>query len=174
MTDLGERQAQLMGRTVMALLNSPRDVSVIASPLGRAARTASIICGQLGIPPESVEFDDRLKEMSWGDYDGLTREEIRTRDSTFFDRRYSDHWNFVPIGGESYAVVASRIRVWLAALRTTGPTVVVTHGAASRILRGMYAGASHSQILSADEPQDAIFQLFNGSALRIPIVSSSR
>ena len=48
---------------------------IVTSPLGRARRTAEIICEHLDPAPE-LGLDDRLRELSIGSWDGLTYSEI--------------------------------------------------------------------------------------------------
>jgi broad specificity phosphatase PhoE len=63
--ELGLRQADEVGR---AMRSVPLD-AVISSPLERARVTAIAIAGHHGLP---VELDERLKEMHFGDAEGLT------------------------------------------------------------------------------------------------------
>ena len=59
-----------------------------------------------------------------------------------------------PPGGESYADVAARVSEWLSDLTEDQPRVVVCHGAASRVVRGLYAGLPRDEMLALPEPQD--------------------
>ena len=167
LTALGERQAAAMGALLVELIAERDTIDIIASPLGRAAQTATIVARRLGLDPGGIRFDDRLMEMSWGVYDGHTRPEIAAKEPDFFRRRAADHWRFVPPGGESYAMTAARLRAWLAEQIGHRPLIAVTHGASARILRGLYAGLSPDEIFAADEPQDAIFRLQHGNVQRI-------
>jgi broad specificity phosphatase PhoE len=40
--------------------------------------------------------------------------------------------------------------------------VVVSHGAAGRVMRGSYVGLSRDAMLDLDVPQDAVYRLQNG------------
>jgi broad specificity phosphatase PhoE len=40
--------------------------------------------------------------------------------------------------------------------------ILVSHGAAGRILRGMYGGLPKADMLALEIPQDAVFRLQNG------------
>jgi broad specificity phosphatase PhoE len=65
LTERGIAQAQAVGRC-LRLLHEAAFASIVASPLGRARRTAEIICEQFdGTPPE-LRLDDRLCEISIG------------------------------------------------------------------------------------------------------------
>ncbi len=68
-------------------------------------------------------------------------------------------------GGESYALLAARIGAFLRDVQ--GDTIVVGHGGAGRVLRGLYGRLPEDQILALDEPQDAIFRLTQGTIAHI-------
>ena len=159
LTPKGVRQARRAGLFLGELIGDPRAARMIASPLGRARRTAAMVADALGIDYAACRHDDRLKEITWGDWDGLTRAEIEARYPGALTRRLKDHWNAVPPCGESYAVVAARAQQWMGGVTGTRPLVVVGHGAWGRVLRGIYLGLSAADTLALDEPQDAVFRL---------------
>jgi broad specificity phosphatase PhoE len=167
LTELGERQAAAMGSLLAELISDRDTIDIVASPLGRTKQTAQIVARALGLEPERLRFDDRLKEMSWGIYDGFTRPEMTAHEPDFFTRRAADHWGFVPPDGESYAMTADRLATWLAEQDFHRPLIAVTHGASARILRGLYARLSPAEIFAQDEPQDAVFRLHDGKVHRI-------
>ena len=161
LTARGEAQALAVGETL-------RDIGVdgfelLASPLGRTLATAAIIASALGRDPESIATDERIMEMTWGAWDGLTRAEIEARDPGALARRHADHWGYAPPGGgESYAMVGLRVADWLAGLDTERPLIVVFHGGTGRVVRGLYAGLDHAETLAQEEPQDAFYLLRGG------------
>ena len=104
----------------------------VASPLARATETMEIALAAAGLPGADFTTDDRLKEVSYGDWEGMTLDEIDAADASVQDRRARDKWRFVPPGGESYAEVCDRIGDWLATLAS--PTLVVAHAGIARAL----------------------------------------
>ncbi len=62
-------------------------------------------------------------------------------------------------------MLAARIGAFLR--ETESDTIVVGHGAAGRVLRGLYGKLADQEILALDEPQDAIFRLTQGTVARI-------
>ncbi len=68
-------------------------------------------------------------------------------------------------GGESYALLAARIGAFLRDVQ--GDTIVVGHGGAGRVVRGLYGRLPEAKILALDEPQDAIFRLTQGTIAHI-------
>lgn len=73
----GRRQAEevanQLGRAGMTIN------TIFAGPLRRTAETAAIIAGIAGIAPESIVTDRRLTEIDYGDWEGLTSDDIRRR-----------------------------------------------------------------------------------------------
>ena len=169
LTEGGERQAIAIGRWLHDAIENCDGAAIVASPLARARRTAEIIGRRLGVPTDRLMFDDRLKEITWGEWDGLTLSEIVARDEERWRRRLDDRWNISPPKGESYAMLARRVAAFLDDATSADPLIVVTHGATGRVLRGLYGGLASDQILALDEPQDAIFRLCEGTVARIEI-----
>src|SRR6476659_1124720 len=69
----GTRQAKAAAGRLAS--GAPID-AVVSSPLRRAAATAAIAAGELGL---TAAIDDDLRETDWGDWDGFTLEEIQER-----------------------------------------------------------------------------------------------
>jgi broad specificity phosphatase PhoE len=111
--------------------------------------------------------DDRLKEVSWGAWQGLTRAEVAKREPAAWARREADPLRFTPPGGESYAMLFARARDWLESVADERRLVVIGHGAWGRALRGAYLELRLEEAMAQDEPQDAIFRLTAGTIARI-------
>ena len=168
LTPLGEEQARRVGEALGRLVEGDDGFAVVSSPLGRARRTAVIICAAIGRDGGAIATDDRLKEISWGAWDGLTLDEIEARDPGELERRRRNRWHYLPPGGESYEMVAARARDWHAAATPGARLIVVAHGAVGRVIRGHHAGLSQAATLALDEPQDAFFRLHERRVERIP------
>ncbi len=164
LTELGVRQAKAVGRLLRDLIRDPTGWRIVSSPLGRARTTAEIVAARLGDPP--VEIDSRLKEMSWGPYDGRLRSELETENPDTFGKT---GWAFDAGSGESYDDVAARVGDWLAGLppEPERRIIAVSHGISGRVLRGLYANLGRDGAGLQDVPQDAIFLLQNGCVGRI-------
>jgi ribonuclease H / adenosylcobalamin/alpha-ribazole phosphatase len=78
---------------------------VLASPLRRTRETAEIVAGALGLP---VTLDDDLVELDFGDLEGLTFEEARSR-HPLAARRFLDDVTVAAPRGESIADVSARV-----------------------------------------------------------------
>lgn len=86
----------------------PKATRVLASPMVRTQETAQAIGRRLGLV---VETEDRLREVDFGTWEGLTAEEAIERDGDAI-LRWQDA-QVRPPGGESIADVAARGRAWL-------------------------------------------------------------
>ena len=165
LTGRGRDQARRHGALLKTLIVEPEAWRVVASPLGRAMATARIVCAALGLPEDAIETDARLKEMAFGEWEGLTPAEIQARHPEAWAARCADRWHHLRPGGESYALLAARVGGFLRDAQ--GNAIVVGHGGAGRVLRGLYGRLSEAEILALDEPQDAIFRLTQGTVARI-------
>ena len=118
----GERQA----RALAARLAKERIDAVYASDLQRAARTAEIFAEGRGL---AVVTDPAWRETSYGQWTGLTAEEIAARDTDYWQRWRAD-WNLAPPGGETAEDVQRRVLPAarrLYAQHPDGTVLVVTH-----------------------------------------------
>jgi broad specificity phosphatase PhoE len=164
LTTLGLRQAEAVGHLLRDLIRDPAGWRIVSSPLGRARSTAEIISARLGGLP--VELDDRLKEISWGAYDGRLRSELEAEHPETFGRT---GWAFDAGSGETYEDVAARVGAWLAELprEPQRKVIAVSHGVSGRVLRGLYADLPRDLAGQQDVPQDAVFVLQHGGVDRI-------
>ncbi len=167
LTARGAAQARRIGQTLRALIDQGDGYSMVASPLGRARRSASIICDVLGRDAGAFATDDRLKEIGWGEWEGLTHDEIEARHPGELARRRRDLWCYAPRGGESYEAVAARVKDWLDEIAPGQRLIVVAHGTMGRVLRGLYANLPIPELVALERPQDALFRLHGGEVVRI-------
>lgn len=158
----GVQQAEDMGKALARELNGTAPAVFYGSPLGRTRQTAAIVADLIDHDPEAIVFDDRLKEVTFGIWDGLNIEELRADHGEAWQSRLADRWRFIPPGGESYQQVGERVGGFLAALPSEHPIVVVAHGAHNRVFRGLWRGLEPEVFLGLDEPQDGFYRLDPG------------
>jgi broad specificity phosphatase PhoE len=135
LTARGEEQARALG-SELAEVEVDR---VLSSPLSRALETA-----RLAGFGDRVETTDLLREFDYGDYEGLTSEEIRRR------RPGWDLFRDGCPGGETPPEVAKRVMPLLGELADTdADAILFGHGHALRILAVTYLGldASNARFL---------------------------
>jgi broad specificity phosphatase PhoE/ribonuclease HI len=123
LSELGEQQAQALARRASSF--GPV-AAIVSSPLPRARQTADALGAALGL---KIETSDGLVETDFGAWEGLSAEETRNR----WPAEYAA-WlgspEGAPPGGESFAVVAARVRVAsdeIIAAHPGSTVVVVSH-----------------------------------------------
>ena len=102
---------------------------VLHSPLQRAAESAAILGERLGLSDGLLCADERLREISFGHCEGLTREEIDAAFPGFWRAYRAGETDCFP-GGEPRAAFASRVAGAFAELLATpwtGDLLVVAH-----------------------------------------------
>ena len=108
--------------------------AVYASPLRRARDTAAAIAAPHGL---EVETDPAFRELAFGEWEGLTLDEARARDTALYEGWATTPHIFSPPEGESLVQVRERVLAGLERLRAghQDETVcLVAHGIPVRIL----------------------------------------
>lgn len=162
LTEHGRRQAVTAARILAGQNLVPGSFEIVCSPLGRTRETARIIAAELGFDTSAIRSDARLREVSLGQWDGHTYAEVEAgwSESLAGSNRYD--WFFRSPDGETHDDVALRLGDWLDAHADHDRLVVVTHGIASRVLRGLYGRLSIEDALRTEVARDAIFRLADG------------
>jgi broad specificity phosphatase PhoE len=149
----GREQASAVGRALLKL--RPAEISrldaagaFVASPLMRARTTMERARTAMQLKPDEFGLDARLKEIGFGQWEGLTWPEVQARDPEAHKARHADKWNFVPPGGESYAMLSVRLRDWLS--EQTGDSFIAAHGGVARALAVLLAGVDPQRAVDID------------------------
>ncbi len=121
----------------------------------REARNA-LLQGRIG---DAIDIVDRARHSDGHD------EEARAQSPVLFEQRGNDKWHVRVPGGENYAEVAARISDWVRELETD--TIAISHGATTRILRGLLAGLDWREMSSLDEPQGVVFRVSGSQVTRL-------
>jgi broad specificity phosphatase PhoE len=169
LTALGRAQAQEIGQVLRRELGTKPVIACVASPLERARTTMEIARGVLELPVQDYTTDPRIQEIDLGRWDQLTEAQARALDPAYYDRRAADKWNVPALGGENYRDVATRLIAWIASLESD--TFAVSHGAATRILRGLLLGLDAAQMSALDEPQGVVFRVRGANIAQLPSTS---
>jgi broad specificity phosphatase PhoE len=165
LTALGLSQATDIAAILERELGDAPGIAMVSSPLPRARKTMELIRGVLHLPPEGYATDNRLKEINLGAWDGLTDAEARAQSPSLFDSRVADKWHVRVPNGENYAEVAARASDWVTELKAD--TFAVSHGALTRILRGLFAGLDWQEMSGLDEPQGVVFRVTGSQVTRL-------
>jgi probable phosphoglycerate mutase len=164
----GRQQAAESGSLLRDLFardgREPATFDYVASPLRRARETMEILRGTLALDPPSYAVDDRLMEISYGEWEGLTLPEIAKAMPGMLAERDRDKWDFAPPGGESYRELTERIGQWYAAI--TRDTVVAAHGGGVRALMALFNVMSREEAPYAQIAQGVVYVFANGTMAR--------
>ncbi len=161
---LGRAQAARNAEALGELLGH-RDMAAdalafVSSPMRRTRQTADIVREKLGLTANGYAFDDRLREVAFGTYEGLTPAAIKTRFPDQHRARKDDRWSFTPPGGESYQQFSGRVGAWLDTVDRD--MIVVAHGGTSRVLRGHLLNLTPGELVKLEVPQDKVMILGAG------------
>ncbi len=125
LSELGERQAAALGQA----LRHRRVTAVYTSPLERARRTAEIAVEGLGLSLTQVH---ELRELSLGDWEGRTVEEISRLPGDPYTQWVRDPVACLPPGAEPLADVQLRVVGAMSEIAAAHPNgqeaLVVCHG----------------------------------------------
>jgi probable phosphoglycerate mutase len=152
----GRAQASAVGRMLAKRMRAEIDRleaadAFVASPLIRTRETMELARAAMGLEPKRYRVFDELKELTFGEWEGLTWEEVAAIDAKAERERQKDKWRYTPPGGESYAALAERIAAWLATRR--GDMFVASHGGVARALMYLLGGLDPQRAPNADVPQ---------------------
>ncbi|MGV6874015.1 histidine phosphatase family protein [Pseudochelatococcus sp. B33] len=142
---IGRKQATEVGHHIRRLRSDFDALDYVSSPLTRTRQTMELLRGTLGLPGEDVRFDERLREIAFGAWEGKTWPEIRASDAALVRERDADRWNFIPPAGESYAGAATRVKQFLDTLERDA--VIVAHGGIARVMLVLLAGHSGQSVV---------------------------
>lgn len=139
LSESGIRQMERASGFISAALDGPLR-GVYSSALIRAVRGAEVIAGEHGVEPMALEG---LRERNFGQWEGLTFDEIRARHPREFEDWAKDPLRFSPVGGESTEEVRNRVVRLMDGIlssHTGGDVVVVAHGGVNRVLLCYFLG----------------------------------
>ncbi len=163
---LGRRQAEAAGVTLGRLLVdrglAPGMLPFVCSPLSRARDTLDIVRAGLGDGLPAVAYDERLREISFGAWEGRTWADLKHAEPAAVAARRRDCWSFVPPGGESYAMLLVRLSPWFAELAPDA--VVVAHGGVARALMHGLAGVGTERATAEPIHQGRVLLFEEGAA----------
>ncbi len=135
LNDVGRVQAEEAARKLRELEPRAEDLHYLCSPMSRARETMEILRRAIGLHPAHYAVDERLRELTFGDWEGRTWREVRAADPERARAREKGKWAYAPPKGESYRMLMERVMPVFQALDR--PSVVVSHGG---VMRSALAG----------------------------------
>ncbi len=160
LNDTGRTQAARNGLKLGDIITQLDLYEFVASPLSRTRETMEIVRRQMDLPPQEFRTDPMLKEINYGDWEGFTMDELNAKKPDAVEARSADKWNSNAHGGESYAMLSDRALEWLRSV--SRDSVIVSHGAFSRCVRGHILGLEQNEIIDLDVPQNSFFSIRQG------------
>lgn len=160
LNDTGRQQATGNGIALGAILGADAaKFDFVASPLGRTRETMERLRRAMGLDPTIYRTDDRLKEVSFGDWEGFTLPELKRSVPERIAERRKVKWDFIPPGddAESYEILSWRVAAWLKDVNK--PTVCVSHGGVIRALFKLFGEMDEDEAASAAIPQDRLLRI---------------
>lgn len=155
LTELGRGHATRQGE-ILAGLDLPEGVAAYCSPQRRTRQTADIALGAVRLEPT---YDDRLKEVYLGSWEGHLRADLEVKFPEVFAGS-SVFQTCLMSDGETEADLRGRVAAFLDEL--TRPSVVVSHGIALTFLRGIVLGASLADMDAMERAQGVVIELRDG------------
>ena len=136
LNDLGREQAR-------RLAGELRDVDIVySSDLARAKETAEILAGELGLP---VRFDARLRERSFGAWEGMTAAEIEAAFAEAHGRWLAGEGAGAD-DAEAFDAFGARVTSFLGDVLERHPdetVLVVAHGGSIRVVHALASGLDY-------------------------------
>jgi len=157
----GRKQARRNGGVLNELISDKTRLDFVASPLLRTRETMEIIRAGMGLPAKGYRTDDRLKEIGFGEWEGMTSEEIDAIAKDLHTSVQADRWNNAPPGGQTFRAFTAQVLSWLAEVERD--TVVVSHGGTSRVVRAHFLKLSPTEMQQLDVPQDKVLLIEKGT-----------
>ncbi len=132
LNDAGRRQAEELGE--MLIEKKLRAAVIYTSPQKRAAETARIISRKLELPCHILPG---LQENCFGEWEGLTWEEVKTHYAQYFQEWYANRRYQRTPGGESYQDMLERVVDALRRIaeQESEDIIIVSHSAVIMALR---------------------------------------
>ena len=149
--NLTERGREEVRTTARKLARAGID-AIYASPFLRTRETAELVADALGIPPQAVVYDDRLRELDFGELSGKPFSEF----VAYRDTRAPDFTESFP-GGESYADVKRRFGSFIYDLESSvsGKRIlIVTHSIGLESLATLARGGDKRVIAEVARTSD--------------------
>jgi len=114
-----------------------------------------------------ADEDDRLCEVGFGAWEGLTLAEIEQNSPEMDHEGDPFMWNFYAPGGENFEELEARCRSFLDHL--TRSSVIVTHGITSRVLRGVWLGQGPEDMRDMLGGQGNVHHLSDGKQTQLQL-----
>ncbi|KGM44664.1 histidine phosphatase family protein [Neobacillus niacini] len=145
LTDNGVKNAVCLGER----LKETELTAIFSSPSGRTRETASLIRGERDIP---VIYDENLREIKLGQWEGKTHSSIKELYPTEFESFWNTPHLFTTVGGERFEETRARAIQVLERIKReykSGNILIVTH---SVVIKCLYSFFKNTPIETLWDP----------------------
>ena len=142
LSDLGRAQAAALGEA----LGRYRVAAAYVSPMRRAVETAEIALARAGMPMTPL---DELRELSLGEWEGCTVDEVRARDGDPYRAWLKAPLDCPPPGAEPLPDVATRVQRAIDGIAARHPdddVLLVAHGGVISVFTCAMLGCSFNHL----------------------------
>ena len=157
LSELGRRQA----RQVQKDLASVPLTEAWTSDLPRCLEMTAIVLDGRNVP---VQIEPAFREINLGSWEGLTKAEVDAHFPGAVAARGKNLWNYTPEGGESFAMLASRVYPalyrHLARLKSNEHVLLIAHSGVNRVILMRYLALGIRDLFAVPQPYAACTTLF--------------
>lgn len=166
LTELGRAQAACQGHILRDhVMRAHPDAPIWVSPLGRTQTTWAIAAEAAGLAGRETQTEPRLAEVHMGDWQGRLRSEFLAEDASARAQPNLFELSLNTPNGENYDALEARLKDCLAEI--TQPTICVTHGITSLVLRGLVRGLSRTDMAGQGHDQGIVYCLRDAQEYRL-------
>lgn len=166
LNDHGRAQADANGPILRSVLEQhsidPKQLDWFCSPLGRTRETMARVRAAFDPDLPEVEFDNRLVEISFGEFEGVLLTEIERDHPDHFAARETSKWDHLPPNGENYQMLVERLESFRRD-KIKRPSIIVAHGGVARAMRRIVTGLSGKNLDQWMPQQDKVMRLLDGN-----------
>jgi broad specificity phosphatase PhoE len=141
--------------------------AVYSSDLQRARQTAEI-----ALPNHELQFDQRLREIHLGDFQGRTWYDMTNAERDIFSVQYAGPYHHKVPGGESNDDLQTRVLSWFLDLPKEGRVIAFSHG--GFIASALYTIVGRPEVKNWKEAGGWGFHLKNTSISKLLLSSDFR
>ena len=148
LTDKGKNEVESTGKK----LKKEKIDIIISSPFVRTKETADIIANIIGYPKEKIEIDNRVKEVSFGIFEGKHRDEYHK-----WFKSDEEYFTKTPEGGESFDDIRLRVGEFLYDIDSkyeNKTILIISHDTPIWLMSAVNQGETIKQLLFTDDIKD--------------------
>jgi broad specificity phosphatase PhoE len=167
----GIEQAHKISKILESEIQDIQNYRMIISPQWRCQQYASLICELLDLDFMNCVVDDRLREHSFGLWEGKNEDQIELEFPGFLEKRYQpeNRWSYIVPMGESYELLSQRVSNMLER-HDEEKIIYVCHEMVSKVIRGNLLNMNPQEILELNHPQDRIFKICKNSKVSLELM----